>query len=106
MRAGKLNSRVTIQELASGQDEAGQPTSTWVDVVTVWASILHKTGSESIKADQDVSLVQSSIRIRRRSGINAGMRVLFGDTVYEIKAVLPDEQDRQRLDLVCQLING
>lgn len=106
MRTGSLNCRVTIKYLNSGQDALGQPVQTWSDFVTVWASILHKSGAESIRADKDTSINQASIRIRRRTDVTPAMRVYYGSTVYQIKAVLPDEQDRERLDLSCEVING
>lgn len=104
--AGKLNRQVTIKQRTSGQDEIGQPVTTLETVATVWANILHKTGSETIKADKETSIVQASIRIRRRTGLNSGMEVHYGSTVYEIKAILPDEETKDRIDLVCEVING
>ena len=106
MKAGPLNSRVSIMQLVAGQDEIGQPTQTWETLATVWASILHQNGAESIRADKEASIVKASIRIRRRTDVTAAMRVHHGATVYEIKAVLPDEQDRERLDMVCEAVNG
>jgi SPP1 family predicted phage head-tail adaptor len=106
MQAGKLRHRITIQQLIDGQDEIGQPAQTWSDVATVWADIRHKSGSEAIKADQVTSTVQASIRIRYRTGINAGMRAVHGATVYDIKSVLPDERSREHVDLVCEAANG
>lgn len=106
MQAGKLNRRVTVKELSDTQDAAGQPVQTWADVATVWAHIRHLSGVESIKADADTSVVKASIRIRRMTGIDAGMRVYHGSTVYEIKAVLPDEESRERLDMACEVVNG
>lgn len=106
MQAGKLNRRVTVKELSDTQDAAGQPVQTWADVATVWAHIRHLSGVESIKADADTSVVKASIRIRRMTGIDAGMRVYHGATVYEIKAVLPDEESRERLDMACEVVNG
>lgn len=102
LRAGQLNRRVTLQRRATGQDAAGQPVSTWQDVATVWASVLTQNGLESIKADRPVSQVKASIRIRWRTDIDAGMRAVLGATVYDIKAVLPDETKRQHVDLVCE----
>ena len=106
MQAGRLNSRVTIKQLTDGQDEIGQPVQMWTDLATVWANIKHKSGSETIKADQDVSIVQASIRIRRRTDVTAAMRVHHGATVYEIRAILPDEDRREHVDLVCERVNG
>lgn len=88
------------------QDSAGQPLTTWVKVADVWADIRHKSGLETIKADAETSIVKASIRIRYRTGIDAGMRVLHGSRVYDIKAVLPDVATRQHVDLVCEVING
>lgn len=106
LRAGKLDRRVTIKRLTDGHDEIGQPVQAWVDVATVWASILTKSGAETIRADKESSAVQSSIRIRRRDGITAAMRVHHGAAVYDIKVVLPDEESRERIDLVCEVVNG
>lgn len=103
MRAGSLKSRVTIKQLTGGQDEIGQPIQTWTDVARVWANIRHLSGSETIKAGAETSITKASIRIRYRTDINSGMRVYHGSTVYEIKAVLPDEESRDRLDLVCEV---
>jgi len=102
MQAGKLNSRITIQRLIDGQDEIGQPVSTWTDVATVWADVAHKSGLETIKADAPVSVVKASIRIRYRTDITAGMRVTLGSTHYDVMAALPDEGRREYTDLVCQ----
>lgn len=104
LAAGKLNKRVIIQQLVAGQDAIGQPVQTWSTLATVWANVLLKSGSQTIKGDADISTVQASIRIRRRTDVTAGMRVLDGATVYDIKAVLPDEESRDRVDLVSERV--
>jgi len=106
MKAGQFSSLVTVQQRASGQDPAGQPLITWEKVASVWANIRHRSGLEAIKADADTSIVKASIRIRYRDGINAGMRVLHGATIYDIKAVLPDVAKKEHLDLICEVVNG
>lgn len=106
MNIGSLNRRVTIKKLTDGQDAIGQPVQTWTDVATVWANIKHKNGAETIRADQDVSIVQASIRIRYRTGVTAAMRVHHDSVIYEIKAVVPDAEGREFVDLVCERVNG
>ena len=44
-----------------------------------------------------------SARIRRRSDITAEMRLLLGAAVYDIKAVVPVEDGRQFIELVCEV---
>lgn len=104
MRAGPLQSRVTIQHLVAGQEPDGQPVDVWTELATVWANIRNLRGSEAIRADREASTVQTSIRIRRRTDVTAAMRVVFGPTTYEIKAVLPDEVERDKVDLVCEVV--
>ena len=105
MQAGRLNRRVTLQSPSQSVDEIGQPIPGWTDVATVWGDIRMKSGLESIKAGAPVSVVQASIRIRYRAGVNAGMRVVHNLQVYEILAVQPDVGGREYVDLVCQAVS-
>lgn len=100
----QMNSRVTLQARSASVDALGQPVETWSDVATVWANIRHPSGLSAIKADADVSIVKASIRIRYRTDIDAGMRVVHGARIYDIQAVLPDESERQTVDLVCRKV--
>jgi SPP1 family predicted phage head-tail adaptor len=106
MDAGKLKRRVTIQRHTVGQDEIGQPVNAWADVATVYADIRHQSGLQSIVSDAPASTVRASIRIRYRTGINAGMRVVHSETIYSINAVLPDAAGREYIDLVCETVNA
>lgn len=102
--AGTLRHRINIEQRASGADALGQPVDTWEVVAEVWANIKHQSGLSAIKAGADTSIVQVSIRIRHRVGIDAGMRVTHAGDTYDIRAVLPDGK-KQYLDLVCQKVS-
>jgi SPP1 family predicted phage head-tail adaptor len=104
MRAGQLRTRITIQRRDTGTDSWGQPVNTWTDVATVWSDFRHKSGIETIKSDAEVSTVRASVRIRWRTGIDAGMRLKVGDAFYEIEAVMPDIAGRVYVDLVCKRV--
>lgn len=104
MNAGKLNRRVSIEAKSGGVDSWGQPLpDAWAPVCTVWASIKNLSGLGAIKADAAVSTVKTSIRIRWREDVKAGMRVVHGATVYRIEAVLPDAAGREFVDLVAEV---
>jgi SPP1 family predicted phage head-tail adaptor len=105
MQAGRLNQRVTIEAPPTAQDTDGQPTGGWVTVATVWADIRHQSGLEAVKAGAVASTVKASIRIRYRTGILSGMRLLHGATAYNILAVLPDLAGKQHVDLVCEVVS-
>lgn len=104
MRPESLNSRITIERPSTGQDAIGQPIDGWTEVIKLWADIRGRRGIEVIKSDKPTAVVSASIRIWYRTGLDASMRVVHGDTVYRILALLPDEQTREYLDLVCEVV--
>lgn len=105
MSAGDLNCRVTINQLVGGFDAANQPVETWTPLATVWASVQYLNGLAAIKADAQVNPRRASIRMRRRTDVTATMQVVHGSTTFRILAVLPDEVDREWLDLACESLS-
>jgi SPP1 family predicted phage head-tail adaptor len=104
MDVRRRNRLVTIQQQSSTQDTAGQPVQTWTDLASVWANIKYLNGIESIKADAETSAAKASIRIGYRTDVTAAMRVSIGETVFQIKAVLPDEVGKQYCDLAAEVL--
>lgn len=102
--ASQLRSRVRIESRTSTQDAWGQPVETWTEVVSVWADFRHVSGMESARAGAQISESRASVRIRWRTDITPAMRLVetFTGRVYDIKAVLPDVQRREFVDLVCE----
>lgn len=99
MKAGQLRHRVELQTRVDTFDEIGQPSTSWLTTATIWADIRYLSGLSAIKSGADVSQSKVSIRVRHRAA-NAGQRVVYGNEVFEIEAVLPDGK-RQYVDLVC-----
>lgn len=104
MKAGNLNTMVTIQAPLAGQDAVGQPTSGWSTLAEVWADVRQGNGLEVVKAGAPVSEIKASIRIRWRTDVTNAMRVLVGSTPYEVEAVIQDEARRVFTDLVCKVV--
>lgn len=102
MRAGDLNTRITIESFTPG-DGWSDPGG-WAEYVTLWANVRHLRGSEAIRSDKETTEVQASIRVRWRSDLNAGMRAVVAGKTYDVKAVLPDLVGRQHVDLVAVLV--
>jgi len=103
LRAGSLNRRITIQQRGATRTPSGQPVpGDWAPLATTWADVRHLSGTASIKAGAETSTVQASMRIRWRTDVDAGMRVLHEGKVYQINAVLPGS-DRSYVDLVCEV---
>lgn len=107
MRPEKLRSRIVVQRPGAVQDSIGQPVASWSDLATLWADIRRPRGLAATKADSPASITRVSIRIWYRQGITAGMRVVHTSaaTIYNILAVLPDEESKEFLDLVCEAVS-
>lgn len=113
MRNGQRRHLISITKAPEGRDEAGQPIVIgedgqplpWVLVVRLWAHVVTNNGAEQIRSDQETSTVAASFRIPRRHDVNAGHRVERSrGRIYDIKAVLPDEERLDSVDLVCELV--
>ncbi len=104
IQAQKLNRRITIQRKTGERDTLGQPIDQWVTVCRLYADVKFQTGMGMVNQEfqtggTEVSRAVGSIRVRRRPGITADMRVLLGGFVFDIKVVLADEQDHRSMYL-------
>jgi len=102
MIAGKLNQRVTVERLESGQDELGQPYTTWVTLGTVWAAVEPQAGREFVAAGALQSELITKIRIRYRPGITSADRVIHDGTIYNIQSVINFKSAKRELVLMCR----
>ncbi|HIC7213958.1 MULTISPECIES: phage head closure protein [Burkholderia cepacia complex] len=104
MRSGDFNRRITIQVKQAGQDDLGQPVTSWVDFAKdVPTNLLASTGKEYVNSGEEISKAQVSMRIRWRTDVTAAMRVLYDGGIFNIEAVLPDYAGRRFIDLACSV---
>lgn len=103
MRAGDLRHRVTIQKRAAPQTQnsAGEITTVWSTVATVWAAVEPQSGTEGLEQDARVAQVSHLVRIRRRTDVTPAMRALEGTRVLEILGVL-DANKPGEMRLQCR----
>lgn len=101
-KAGSRNRRVTILRREEGRDAANEPLNAWEIVGKAWASIRYVSGVAAIKAGAEQEIAKASIRVPYRRDVVMGMRIARGEDTYVVDAVLPDEERRQHVDLVCR----
>jgi SPP1 family predicted phage head-tail adaptor len=94
---------ITIQSRPPGSNDAGE-LNDWQEHLKVWADIRAMGGIEAIKANAITSAARASVRIRNRSGLNSGMRILHGSTIYEVLSVPPYLAAERFMDLVCEVV--
>lgn len=105
--AGALNRRVTIQRPSTTQDEYGQPTQDWQDVVTTWASIRAVTSKEVYTLGPGfTSQVTHTITIRYRPEIDSAMRINYRGRIFPIQAISDLDESRVELNLYALEIDG
>ena len=103
MKAGDLRHRITIQQLAEGENDMGDIVQVWTDFATVWASVEPLTGREYLSAQQVSAETSGRIRMRYRAGVMATMRVLFGGRTYRILSVINPEERNIELELMTKV---
>lgn len=104
MTPAELDKRVTVQQRGEGKDASGAIVQGWVNVIgtgdgKLWARVRDMTGRQFMAATATQNAVTTEIRIRRRLGVAAKMRVLCGADIYDIEAVLV--RDKRWIDLMC-----
>lgn len=104
MTAGALRHRIDLQSRVNTVDAIGQPSTAWTSTAFLWGDIRYLNGLSAIKSGADVSLTRVSIRVRHGT-FNAGQRIVYGNEIFEIEAVLPDGK-KAFIDLVCTVLNA
>ena len=105
-RIGDLRHSIIIQRYTATQNGLGEEVRTWAPLLAARAAIEATGGDGRLETapKQDLASVSYRIRIRYRSDITAGMRVLIGAAVYDIEAVLSDTARREVVDLACKAV--
>lgn len=102
MDIGKLKHRITIQEYqVLGQDIlTGDIVSDWVTRYITWACITGVSGKEFLSSNAEQAATTYRITLRWVK-IHPAMRIVFDDEIFNIKAILPDN-DRGFLTVMAE----
>lgn len=103
MQSGRLRHRVTIQEQAVIRNSYGEEIVTWVDVATVWASVLPGSSGERFlaSASREQATATHTVRIRYRAGLNPKMRLIWDGRTLNIESIIDPDGRRRDLVLLC-----
>jgi SPP1 family predicted phage head-tail adaptor len=102
VRAGQLDQRVSVSRLEQGQDEIGQPLTTWTPVFSTWAAVEPLVGREWLASGGAQSEVSTRIRLRYRPGVTSADRVTHEGREYEIVSVIDYKSAHRELVLMCR----
>jgi SPP1 family predicted phage head-tail adaptor len=103
MRAGRLNKKVTIQQVTETQDGKGGIIPAWATFAPAWAAIEPLAGKEYLSSKQVNAETSVKIRIRYLANITSKMRVKYGTRIYEIVSPPIDVREGNReIHLMCK----
>lgn len=101
--ATKLNRRIIIESQVQSKDSDGGMVTDWVEFAKVWAGVRNFSGEEknSVKQGGQVAVARTEFMIRYRAGVDATMRVVFGNAIYNIRHVNDASDEHRILILTC-----
>lgn len=110
--AGEYNRMIEVQRRSGAVDGSGQLLDDWSPAFPkIWAKIKVESGMATIRqagANQGVMITATrvSFRVRYRTNVDVGMRVVYRGQPYDILRVQIDEAGREWTDLVCEAGNN
>jgi SPP1 family predicted phage head-tail adaptor len=111
MRAGALRNLIQIlRPHETGRDEENKPIVTWPLFAEPFCEIVAKRGTEQFDPATKQRFSQVVYRFRCRYveviGIDATMRIEHEGQKYDIRGILPDEQQRDDVIIEATLQDG
>lgn len=105
MKAGKLDTRITIlQQIATRDPEFNERVNSWIPFHTCWAQVTDLLPSRADRVEDGISLANRPARIRMRwkEGITTAMRVQIGTRLLRIISGPAMLGRREGLELVAE----
>ncbi len=99
---GALRHRIRIESSTIEQSDSGAEDRTWAELATVWADVRPLSGREYLEGRRLETMVDTKIRIRFRSDIMPGHRVIWDGKTLDIVSVIEQAGDRREIHLMCK----
>ena len=89
-----MRERVTIQQPTQSTTSGGQPTVTWSDYATRWASVESLTSREALQNIKQESRIDWKVTMRYDANITTQMRISWNSKTLEFEPPLADTHFR------------
>lgn len=103
MRPGKLDRRITIEQVTLAQNAMGEPVETWAPFAEVWTDVRPMTATERFESDARHSARVSNFRIRYLTGIDPTMRISYEGLSWRILGIA-ELGRREGLDVTAEVV--
>lgn len=102
---GRLRRRLVLEQPVEVTDGAGGATRSFAPVVTVWANMVWLGGDERWQQGRPEQAASLRITLRWRAGVTAGMRLVDGARMFDIRSVGDPDGARHTLVCLCEEIS-
>lgn len=102
MNPGRLNKKITFQQLCQDKDEYGEIVEEWLDIKTVWAEIAPVSGNQFFAAKQINSEISHNVYVRYCNDLSPSMRIKFRDRIFEILYIMNVKEENRLLQIYCK----
>lgn len=99
-KIGAMKNYISLQYRTVTRDASGSEIETWTTESQIYASIESLSGREYFAAQQNQAEIDTKIIMRYLRNVTADKRILYGNRIFEIKAVLTDN-NRMFTQLMC-----
>lgn len=99
---GELRHKITIQKLNNSQNEYGEVSELWEDILNVRAGIYPISGKEFFAAETVNSEITHKVKIRYIEGITPNMRIKFNNRIFSIESVINFQERNIEIQLLCK----
>lgn len=97
---GALNARARLESPLRSEDDLGGAAIAWRDEGEVWAAVEAHGVRQGADYDAAPSVGGYTLHIRRRDGVRAGWRALWGARAFKVLGVRDD--GGARIALICE----
>jgi SPP1 family predicted phage head-tail adaptor len=88
MQIGKMDRRITIQQVTESQSSSGEATQSWATLATVSAQVETDSGDEGAEGAGEQARSNCLFTIRHRSDVTAKHRISYAGNTYDILSVV------------------
>lgn len=100
-----MRHKITIKSLSQTQNQYGETSNDWVEVVSnVWSTKEPILGREFFAAEAVQSKVEVKFRTYFLTGIDSSMRIYHGNDIYEILSCIDPKGQSRELLFYCKKV--
>ena len=100
--AGQLNIKTQIYSPAETSNGQGGFTKSWVLLVSPWARVKPKSGSEKLHSQRLNAHGLASMIIRHREDLNESMKVVVRGRDHQVRSIVNIEEADEWIELIIE----